>query len=54
MTRARIQMNLSSSMNLLFPLFRPAQCGKQEEKKKGKDLKRRIKRYWNQDKAVQS
>ena len=40
MTRARIQMNLSSSMNLLFPLFRQAQCGTQEEKKKGKESKR--------------
>ena len=40
MTRARIQMNLSSSMNLLFPLFRSAQCGKQEEKKKREESKR--------------
>ena len=40
MTRARIQMNLSSSINLLFSLFRPAQCGKQEEKKKEKESKR--------------
>ena len=41
MTRARIQMNLSSSMNLLFPLFRPAQCGKQEEKKKKEEESKR-------------
>ena len=40
MIRARIQMNLSSSMNLLFPLFRPAQWGKQEEKKKREESKR--------------
>ena len=52
-TRARIQMNLFSTINLLFSLFRPAQCGTQEEKKKEKESKRKDKAL-NQEKALQS
>ena len=46
-------MNLSSPINLLFSLFRPAQCGTQEEKNKEKESKRKDQAL-NQEKAPQS
>ena len=46
-------MNPFSTINLLFSLFRPAQCVTQEEKKKEKESKRKDKAL-NQEKALQS
>ena len=46
-------MNLSSPINLLFSLFIPAQCGTQEEKKKGRESKGKDKAL-NQEKALKS
>ena len=46
-------MNLFSTINPLLPLFRPAQCGTQEEKKKGRESKRKDQAL-NQEKALQS